>query len=519
MERKILNFITDNKMFQKEDKVLVGVSGGADSVCLLFVLRKLQEPLGISLEAVHVNHGLRGEEADNDERYVHSICDEWGIPCVTKHIDVKTAAAENRQSTEEAARILRYEAFDEIAGLHNCNKIAVAHHSDDQAETILFQIFRGSGLKGLAGMEPVRGNIVRPLLCVSRNQIEKYLADNSVNYCTDSTNLTTDYSRNRLRNQLIPYIQDNINAQAVTHLCELAEDTRRANAYIQKKSNEIFQKYRISDNRENNISNNREENVGNSIEKNPTLSTHINSQENVNTTNKTVKINTAIINEDKILVDYVIRYCISQVSDTLKDITRRHVDNIYQLLACEGYKMISLPYNVTVTKCYEELIFEKKCLQSADNMHNIGENTDASKTAAEDFTEIIIKKDDIINSGNGIFFVVNGQKIHFEIYDRKNLEIIDKKAYTKYLDCDKIKNTFALRFRKTGDYLVVNESGGKKKIKDYFIDMKIPRNIRDSRLLLVEDSHVIWAIGYRISEDVKITDDTTRVLQIEISMI
>lgn len=495
MERKILNFITDNKMFQKEDKILVGVSGGADSVCLLFVLKKLQEVLGVSLLAVHVNHCLRGEESDNDEKYVRSICENWGISCVTKHIDVKTAAENNHQSTEEAARILRYDVFKEVAGLHNCNKIAVAHHSDDQAETILFQIFRGSGLKGLAGMEPVRDNIVRPLLCVTRKQIEKYLADNSVKYCTDSTNLTTDYSRNKLRNQLIPYIQDNINARAVAHLCELAEDTRLADEYIQKKSNEIFEKYKIDNNVENNI------------EKNATVSGHINSDENVYNTNKTVKIQVEIIKEDKILVDYVIRFCISSLTDTLKDITRKHVENIYQLLACSGYKTISLPYNVTVTKCYDELIFEKK-----EEVFSGG-----SQDFSGNFTGIHIKKEDILNSRDGISFVVNCQKIHFKIYERKNLEIIEKKAYTKYLDCDKIDNTFALRFRKPGDYLVVNESGGRKKIKDYFIDMKIPKNIRDKKLLLADGAHVVWVIGCRISEDVKITDKTVHVLQVEIS--
>jgi len=488
MERKILKFIKDNNMFCRGDKVLVGVSGGADSICLLFVLKNLQKYLNISLLALHVHHGLRGEEADTDAKFVEEICKKWDIQCFTKYVDVKAAAAKNHKSTEEAARILRYEAFEEMADLHNCDKIAVAHHSDDQAETILFQIFRGSGLKGLAGMEPVRGNIVRPLLCVTRMDIEQYLSGKSINYCIDSTNFSLDYSRNKLRNQLIPYIKENINVQAVSHLCNLAEDTRLANQYIEKKAMEICKEnmFVSQDESYNNI----------------------------------VRLNVGVFAEDKIIVDCVLRMCINKVTDTLKDITRQHIDNIYQLSLCEGTKEISLPYDLRVTKCYDEMIFgrkvDSKYIEACKNT-NYGNNI-KDFVAEKDF-EITINKEDIAASKNGKSFAVNGQKINFKAYDRKNIEIIEKKAYTKFLDYDKIEDTFALRFRRMGDFLVINEAGGRKKLKDYFIDMKIPRNLRDKQILIADGSHIVWVIGWRISEDVKITEETVRVLEIGVTRI
>lgn len=503
MEHKILKFIEENNMLNKGDKVIVGVSGGADSVCLLFVLNKLREILGISIIVVHVHHGLRGEEADMDARYVEQLCSKLQLKCVTEYIDVKTFAGEEHLSIEEAARILRYKVFQKKAQLYNCNKTAVAHHSDDQAETVLFQAFRGSGLRGLAGMESVRGNIIRPLLGVTRMEIEHYLAENNIRYCTDSTNLGTDYSRNKMRNYLLPYIKENINAQAVSHLCSMAEDVRLANSYIEKKAYEAYEKYVIYNH--NNVSD--AEGIGN-----------INIGQNVNNITKQVKIKTDIFLEDKIIADYVFRICIRKVSNSLKDITRRHINSINSLSNCSGYKEISLPYNVFVSKSYDELIFSKRNKSDYENkaILNSCPCNEAVNDAKSDDIYILIKKEDIQASENGLSFVENGLKIVLKIYDRKKIENIEKKAYTKYLDCDKIKDIFALRYRQPGDYVVVNEHGGRKKIKDYFIDMKIPKNLRDEQLLVADGSHIVWVVGYRISEDVKITKETIRVLEIDV---
>lgn len=464
MEKIVLEFIKKNNMFTKGDKVLVGVSGGADSVCLLFVLYNLKEELNISLSAVHVHHGLRGEEADHDAQYAAKLCEKLNIECEIKYVDVKSAAIKNHQSTEEAARILRYKVFDEMAQKYNCNKIAVAHHEDDQAETMLFQMFRGSGLKGLAGISPVRERIVRPLLSVDKRMIEKYLETKNIKYCIDSTNLSTDYSRNKLRNQMLPFIKENINQKVVKHLAALAEDTREANEYIYDQAVDLYEKYKLQD----------------------------------ETYNNCVVLSTDIFNEKAILVKYVLRICINEITDTMKDITRKHIESIFSLAEANGYKEIILPYNVCVVKNYDKIIFRKGQLLN------------------EKIEETLIRKKDILYAKEPFILQKGGKNIIFSVRERKKVENIEKKAYTKYLDYDKIEDVFAVRVRKSGDFLVINENGGKKKLKDYFIDTKIPKNLRDYQILLADNSHIIWVIGYRISEDVKITDETVRILEIEV---
>lgn len=469
MESRILDYIIENKLFDVNDKVLVGVSGGADSLCLLFVLNKLKEALGISIAAIHVHHGIRGKEADEDAEYVNEVCKKWGIECFTKYVDVKSAAVLNHQSTEEAARALRYKMFDIVSSECGCSKIAVAHHSDDQAETILFQMFRGSGLRGISGMEPVRGNIVRPLLRVNREEIERYLADNKIEFRTDSTNLETDYSRNKLRHQLLPFIKENINSRVVEHLLDLSDETRMTEDYLRRQAYIIFHKYII--NNENEIEN--------------------------NIIDRRVIIDDKIFGEEKLLVYYVFRICINKVTNTMKDITRRHVDNIYNLKNSNGYKKINLPYGICVVKSYNHIIFEKE------------EQEDFC------FDDIIMDKRDLEPYKSKVIALKSGGSITFEVRERKKFENFEKKACTKWIDYDKIKDIFAIRLRKPGDYLVINDSGNRKKLKDYFIDIKIPRDLRDRQLLVADGSHVIWVIGQRISEDVKIDDDTERILQIE----
>ena len=209
------------EMTEPGDGLLAGVSGGADSVCLLFLLDELKEELGIRLAAFHLNHGLRGAEADRDEAYVKEICGRLGIPLAVAHENVAEYAAARGISGEEAGRILRYEHMKETAEQFSCQKTATAHHRDDSAETVLFNMFRGSGLKGLSGIRPVRGEVIRPLLCLSRAEIAGYLEERGIPWCEDSTNGENVYTRNRIRNQLLPWVKENINARAPEHILRL----------------------------------------------------------------------------------------------------------------------------------------------------------------------------------------------------------------------------------------------------------------------------------------------------------
>ena len=195
--QKVLSFMKKNHMTDRGDSVLAAVSGGADSVCLLLLLHEMAAELGIKVFAFHMNHGIRGAEADRDERFVMELCERLNIPLTVAHEKVEEYAAERGLSGEEAGRILRYHHLGETAEKYQCAKIAVAHHEDDDAETVLLNLFRGSGLAGLSGIRPVRENIIRPLLCVSRKEIEGYLNEQELSWCEDSTNRENDYTRKR----------------------------------------------------------------------------------------------------------------------------------------------------------------------------------------------------------------------------------------------------------------------------------------------------------------------------------
>ena len=225
---RICRFIAENKMIGSGDTVVCGLSGGADSVCLLLVLNEISEQLGFSVEALHINHSLRGEESDRDEEFCRSLCRKHGIAFTAERVDVNSFASDFSLSCEEAARKLRYEIF---AVRSQGKKIATAHNANDNLETIILNLTRGSGLKGLIGIPPVRENIIRPLLEVSRNEIEEFLKSRNQDFVTDSTNLTDDYTRNKIRHRIIPMLEE-INPSLVKTTVKSSETLRNENSFI-----------------------------------------------------------------------------------------------------------------------------------------------------------------------------------------------------------------------------------------------------------------------------------------------
>ena len=234
MLEKVKKYVAEWGMLREKDKVVVGVSGGADSVCLLFVLIELRKQIPFEIIAVHVNHELRGEAAKRDEEYVKTLCNTLGIVCETYSENVELIAKNRKQSTEEAGRTVRYEKFQQVMERYGGTRIALAHHKNDNVETLIMNLARGAGLKGLGGIRPVSGEIIRPLLCVKRSEIEKYLEEHQISYCTDATNESDDYTRNRIRNHVIPYLEENVNAGAVNHLDETMQQMREIHAYLQE---------------------------------------------------------------------------------------------------------------------------------------------------------------------------------------------------------------------------------------------------------------------------------------------
>lgn len=247
-EKKVLETINKYKMIENGDSVIVAVSGGPDSISLLYTLIRLREKLNIKLTVAHVNHMLR-DVADSETRYVEHFCECNYVDCFVKRVDVRKLAEEQKIGTEEAGRNVRYDFFEEVFEKIHANKIAIAHNKNDNAETVLMNIMRGTGLSGIKGIEPVRNNkIIRPLIEMDRDSIDKYCSDKSLFPKFDETNLDNSYTRNKVRNLLIPYIKNEFNTNFIDGINRLAELATQEDSYIESVVEKEFNDILISEN-------------------------------------------------------------------------------------------------------------------------------------------------------------------------------------------------------------------------------------------------------------------------------
>ena len=249
MEQKVLDTIKKYNLIEDGEKVVIGVSGGPDSISLLDILNKFKKNKILNFEIVvaHVNHQIR-EEANDDEEYVRDYCEKNKIIFYAKRIDVIKYANNNKMGLEEAGRNLRYEFFDEILQKENANKIAIAHNKNDKAETIIMNILRGSGISGLKGIEPIRNNkYIRPIIECERLEIEKYAKENKLNPRIDKTNYENDCTRNKIRNIVLPYIREQFNPNIVETMNRLSNLANETDEYIQKQVIETFKEIKIEE--------------------------------------------------------------------------------------------------------------------------------------------------------------------------------------------------------------------------------------------------------------------------------
>ena len=238
MISKVFAFMEEYRMIEEGDLVVVGVSGGADSLCLLMMLLEYRKIKKFFPAVVHVNHGLR-KEAYEEAEYVKNICDEKGIPFYLVEEDVKKTVKEKKVSEEEAGRMIRYRAFEEALQYFDRKeirekKIAVAHHGQDQAETLLFHLFRGTGIYGMAGIMPKREQIIRPLLCLQREEIEAYLRQRKIQWCNDKTNEEDHYTRNKIRHHILSYAAEHINIRSAEHVAKAAMQMVELREYLEE---------------------------------------------------------------------------------------------------------------------------------------------------------------------------------------------------------------------------------------------------------------------------------------------
>ena len=496
MREKVFAYIRKNRLIQEGDNIVVGLSGGADSVSLFYILREYKKMVQFNLYAVHINHNIRGEEALRDEKYVEKICEEENVPLFIFSCDVTGIAKKNRLSVEEAGRIIRYEKFREVLNAHGGGKIAVAHHMNDQAETIMFNMIRGSGIKGIGGMNPANGDIIRPLLCVKRAEIEEYLSSIGREYCTDSTNLHDDYMRNRLRLKLIPYIEENINANFVENINEMAQILRETDDFMADCTDKIY---------------------GDSL---------------IEKEDKKVILDTKKLrNAHPAIVKRVKRKSVLEAGMGLKDVTKTHTEDVAALITKTTGKSVMLPLGYRAVNEYERLIIAKESIKEKTAISKVvpididltGYNVNTIPTK-----EIKTAHTDTITSGSNTNVMLTEDKaiIYNEPYTKtviklwleewNNNQKISSNDYTKMFDYDRISGNLQIRARQSGDYLIIDKSGKKKTLKAYYIDEKIPRDKRDTTLVIAQGNSVLWVLGHRISEKYKISADTKTVLCISI---
>ncbi len=461
MHIEVERTIKQYNMINEGDRIVAGVSGGADSVAMLLMLSEYRKKVNFDLRVFHLNHMIR-VEAPADEFFVKTLCSRLDIPFTSKSEDVRGYATSRRLSTEEAGRIIRYREMRSMGA----DKIAVAHHRDDVAETVIFNMCRGTGIHGMVGIAPVQDDIIRPLIAIGRDDIEAYLKEQDQDYCTDSTNSLTDYTRNRIRLNVIPALSRELNGKASEHIAAMAGDMYEIECFINSAVNKAYLSY-------------VEENFGNGY-----------------------RVDMAAYRE---LDPYLFRELILKVLDGLtsgrKDVSRNHVDGITHICRTDGEKTLSLPYNVSVLKTYDSLIFNK----AAD-----------AQVKAPDLFRIAFPG---ITMGEGWSAELPGDllmTVRIKGYGPER--IIPNKTYTKWFDYDKIDcSELCIRHREPGDYLTIDSSMSRKSLQDYMVDEKIEKHKREEILVMAQGSHVVWVIGYRISEYFKLSKDSTALMEVEIT--
>jgi len=452
-EKKVETFIKEQNLIVPGDRVLVGLSGGADSTCLLTVLQRLAEKQGITVGAFHVNHGIRGEEADRDELFSRDLCECFEIPFFAVRENVPNRAKEWQTGEEEAGRRVRYETAERIAKEHGYDKIALAHHRNDVAETLLFHLFRGSSTGGLASIPAKRGAVIRPLLGCDRAEIEAYLEENGILFCTDITNEETEYTRNKIRHRIVAYAEAEINERAVRHMAETAAELSELEDYLAKETEEVCR---------------RAEDIDGGL---------------------AISV-TVLVGVHKVLRRRAIHRLIGQVAGSKKDITKEHVEAVLRLLDGQSGRRVSLPYGLVGGRDFDRIFIKTE-----------GNRVEKTETPVR---KVEIPGEYPLGS--------TGETLSFRIFPYKKNAEIPKNEYTKWFDYDKIRGTLCLRTYCEGDRLGMQK--GTKTVKSVWVEHKVPVAKRKQRVLLSDEEQVLWVPGLRGCDNYRIDETTRTVLEV-----
>jgi tRNA(Ile)-lysidine synthase len=454
---KVKETIIKYSMITRGDSILIGLSGGADSVCLLILLHTLKDELGIDISAAYIDHGFRPDEVPAEIEFCGKFCDEINVPFTVGKIEPKSYAAAEGMNKQEAARVLRYKALEDIATETGAYKIALAHNADDQAETLLMHLVRGSGPLGLSGIPPVRGRIIRPLIETERGEIENALSKEGLDYVTDSSNLKNDYLRNRVRHFIIPALK-NINRDFIRTVLRTTYIFRDEERYFDILVTKTLMKL---------ISRKSDEHIELFLAPTEYM--------------------------DTVLLRRVLRRALAETK-SLRGLGLDHIEDLIKLIKSgRSGDRIYLPHSIRAIKSYATLIL-----------------TSEPPTRLPEY---------IINEPGEVVLKESSLVLRLSVCERDPEEddLGDGKKIA-CLDADKLAFPLKVRPRKSGDYFYPLGLGMRKKIQDYFVDEKIPRDERDAVPLLTTGADIAYIVGHRVDDRFKVDDNTSRVLRLEIRL-
>ena len=435
----------------EKDLITAGISGGPDSVCLLFLLLTLQKEKSYGIQVVHVNHMLR-PDASGDASYVDKLCKLFQLTCITVEKPVDKLADKWKISTEEAGRRVRYEALREAAGKalsapecpYSRSLIALGHHLDDQAETVLFRLFRGSGIAGLCGMRPLHGDLLRPLLSFSKSEILGFLAEHNIGYRIDETNAQDHYTRNRIRGSILPLAKELVNEQAPSHIAAAADKLSVIREYLDEEAGKAFGKC-VS------YAENGDLLMGIA----PFLALH------------------------PALRPQLLIRCLDRLG-SMKDMGEEHIEALLTLFSRQSGKRLSIPGGVTALRESGHIRLRQRAPKGSEDP----ETSVSFRVLPNPFSSPSeVPKSDC--------------KKYLDYDTMKNTPVLRHRLPGDYLYVDGASGALH-----------------KKNLNRLLIDKKIPVSERDALLLLADGSHVLWVLGYRISAAAKVSEETERILEV-----
>jgi tRNA(Ile)-lysidine synthase len=562
MVNKIREYIKKHNIIRAGDSLVIGVSGGADSVVLFDILYNLKEVLGVKLYVVHVHHGIRGADADSDARFVEELCKTRDISCEVYYEDVKAFARENGYSEEEAGRIIRRQRLQEAVGKYaeiesenglfrdarndkvgngllrdarndkvrnglpraDCNdksnfKIVLAHHMNDNAETLILNLCRGTGITGIAGMKPINDIWIRPLLCVTRDEIESYARVNHLSFCEDKTNASDDYTRNKIRHHILPYMETEINAKSVEHMTAFMEKMDTLNEFIHSEVKREFAKCVKMD-------------CSDVLE---VTEQKIDCDDTLKMTEREVDCGDIETMSDRLLAEYtqleiskdkfdrvhkglrpyILSFAIERIAGKKKDITSIHIRDLEELFDRQVGKFIHLPYEIVARRTYEGVRLEK-----------LGDISNKKKrqSISDNNSEIVnVASSNVCDMGETYLkYKMNVRKITCDEEIRQKIKagIFPRTDYTKWFDYDIIQGNVCLRSPKPNESIELGKNGThtiRKKLNRYFIDAKVDRQERADVLVVADTEDILWIVGHRQSTKYQVSIHTKVILEIEIS--